>query len=618
MTSVLTIAAGAVATYKGQTAVVIRLENLENALIKIVETREEKSVPVAALQSVSSVEGDTRDLSTIPAESWEDALNAFAIISPLLGERSHEMVVAAAGKAGIHYTTVYRWLKKFEDSGLVTSLVRKQRRDIGKSRIDAGAEKLIDEVIKTELLTRRKKNITRAYRVLENKARKAGVKNVPHQMTLRRRFYELTPEIREEKRNGLEAARRFKPVRGSVPNADYPYSVIQIDHTVCDVFLVDVEHRLPIGRPWITVAIDVFSRMVVGYYVSFDPPGTLGTGLCIANAILNKEKVLAKLGVDFEWPCQGLPTTLHFDNAREFRGEALRMACEQYGINLHFRKVKTPQYGGHIERLLGTLLKQMQAAPGTTFSGVAAKGDFNPEKDATMTLDDFEKWLANLILGMYHHSTHATLGTTPITRYKQGILGDDERPGIGIMQVVSDPERLRIDFMPMDTRTVQPVGITLFNINYYGDVLRQWIGAPKPGSLRGKQKFIVRWDPRDLSHVWFYDPNLQQYFRIPYRDITHPAISLWELREVQKFLTSQGQDAQNEEVIFRGFDEMLRIEEDSTRKTKKVRLAQERRTRHRSATAASETKQHDDDEVTAQSSSPVPIVILPFDEIEPM
>jgi putative transposase len=42
--------------------------------------------------------------------------------------------------------------------------------------------------------------------------------------------------------------------------------VLQIDHTPVDVMVVDAERRLSIGRPWLTVAIDVASRMVAGFH----------------------------------------------------------------------------------------------------------------------------------------------------------------------------------------------------------------------------------------------------------------------------------------------------------------------------------------------------------------
>ena len=71
-------------------------------------------------------------------------------------------------------------------------------------------------------------------------------------------------------REGAEAARaRFAPVVGEY-RASHALEVVQIDHTKVDVFVVDFVHREPIGRPWLTLAIDVASRMVAGFYVSLE------------------------------------------------------------------------------------------------------------------------------------------------------------------------------------------------------------------------------------------------------------------------------------------------------------------------------------------------------------
>ena len=59
----------------------------------------------------------------------------------------------------------------------------------------------------------------------------------------------------------------------------------------------------------------------------------------------------------------------------------------------------------------------------------------------------------------------------------------------------------------------------------------------------------VRRDPRDISVVFFYDPELKQYFNIPYRETSRPAISLWEWREAQRRLKEQGNFKPDEEII---------------------------------------------------------------------
>jgi len=55
---------------------------------------------------------------------------------------------------------------------------------------------------------------------------------------------------------------------------------------------------------------------------------------------------------------------LHLDNAKEFRSEALRRGCEQYGIAIDYRPVRTPHYGGHIERLIGTMMEKVHLLGG--------------------------------------------------------------------------------------------------------------------------------------------------------------------------------------------------------------------------------------------------------------
>jgi hypothetical protein len=94
----------------------------------------------------------------------------------------------------------------------------------------------------------------------------------------------------------------------------------------------------------------------------------------LANPNRNQRKVL------------GLPKSLHMDNAREFKSEAIRRGCDEYGIEKLFRPIAQPHFGGDIERLIGTLMGSVHLLPGTTSSNVAERGDYDSAKSATMTL----------------------------------------------------------------------------------------------------------------------------------------------------------------------------------------------------------------------------------------
>jgi putative transposase len=95
--------------------------------------------------------------------------------------------------------------------------------------------------------------------------------------------------------------------------------------------------------------------------------------------VLPKEAWLEHRGVAGKWPCWGFPSRIHLDNAKEFHGEMLRRACEQYGIALDYRPPATPHMGGHIERLVGTLMRALHELPGATFSNPKQRGNYDSE-----------------------------------------------------------------------------------------------------------------------------------------------------------------------------------------------------------------------------------------------
>jgi putative transposase len=130
--------------------------------------------------------------------------------------------------------------------------------------------------------------------------------------------------------------------------------MFQVDHTRADVIVVDEETREPIGGPWLTLAINVFSRLVTGFYLTMDAPSRLSVSPCLLHSVFDKSAWLKDRGIDGLWPVAGLPAILHVDNGPEFRSRAFMRGCEDAGIKTQWRPRRTPHYGGHIERLIGT------------------------------------------------------------------------------------------------------------------------------------------------------------------------------------------------------------------------------------------------------------------------
>jgi hypothetical protein len=81
------------------------------------------------------------------------------------------------------------------------------------------------------------------------------------------RIAALDPRLVTSRRHGGKAARTaFGPVGGQY-NVNAPLEVMQIEHTRVDAIVVSEVTRKPLGRPWITLAIDVASRIVMGMFM---------------------------------------------------------------------------------------------------------------------------------------------------------------------------------------------------------------------------------------------------------------------------------------------------------------------------------------------------------------
>ena len=156
----------------------------------------------------------------------------------------------------------------------------------------------------------------------------------------------------------------------------------RIDHTVVDTIVFDEQTRLPIGRPFLTIAVDICTRMLAGFHLSLDAPSSASVGLCLLHAVYDKTLWLQERGIEQVWPVAGLPSVLHYNNGAEFHSRALKTACREYGVKLVYRPPATPRYGGHIERLIGTMMGAVHVLPGTTFSNPKAREGYASEARA--------------------------------------------------------------------------------------------------------------------------------------------------------------------------------------------------------------------------------------------
>ena len=511
--------------------------------------------------------GQELDKSSVDAAVWKEAVAREAVIRALASsdQPNRAEVLRACRQLGVKRARLYQLLKAYRARPVTSSLLvgpAGTRR--GARRLPMETEAVVAEALAQFYETLQKPSVNRLHQEVRRLCRPRGLKT-PSWHTLRARIDAIDPAELMRAREGAKAARdRFRPVPGEYA-AERAYEVVQIDHTLVDVIVVDRASRQPLQRPWLTLAIDVASRMVAGFYLTLEPPSVTSVALAIQSLVLAKQAYLARLGVEGAWPAAGLPDAIHVDNGKEFCSRALQRGAEEYGIALIHRPVATPHYGGHIERLIGTMMGAVHLLPGTTFSDIELRGDYDSLGNSAMTLDELERWLALEVL-RYHAVRHGTLGIPPGAAWREAVARR-----VHPLRQPYDVEAFTKDFLPSVERTVRRDGVHLNGLRYWDDVLSVWAG-------RVDRPLRVAYDPRDLSKVFLRGPD-DAWLPLRFANICRPPITLWELRRAQAALKERGLRLVDEQLVFDTIERQRAIVEEASRRTKEARRLMERRER---------------------------------------
>ena len=338
---------------------------------------------------------------------------------------------------------------------------------------------------------------------------------VPSLRTVQR-YIESIPEcdLVTAQEGQLQAEMHCQPV-GGAPKATKPLEVVEIDHTVLDVIVIDEESGLVIGRPCITVALDRYTRMVVGLHIGFDDPGYRTVMMCLRNIIQPKVS-LCKLfpGHKWDWPCHGVPNVIVVDNGPEFHSASFKEACLQLNIGIHYCPTRKPRFKGKVERFFGRLNRQLiHQLPGTTFSNSQQRCDYKSEKAAVVTREGLAFCIFQWVVNSYSITPHRGIGAIPLQRWTEGVL----RHPVSMPPCVKDLDVLIAD---VECRKLTRKGIEIFGLLYSSKdkILKDLLNRPdKP------ERSKVKFNRDDLDNIWIEDWRTGQYIVLQSidREYTH-------------------------------------------------------------------------------------------------
>lgn len=410
-------------------------------------------------------------------------------------------------------TTVLNWWKRYKNGKSIIGLLRlpKAKKELEKEPRYV----FFEEVIKTLFLNKQKlkkinvvKEVNRLIKNHNEKNPSELIKKIATS-TVYRWIENLEQDLVEASRLGAETARiKHRVSYGGLKIKDI-LERVELDHTPIDALVIDDETLLPLGRPWLSLLIDVSSRMILGFYISFNNPSAHSVLQALKMALMPKDGILAEYDVNGIWPAMGIPILLAVDNGMDLHSEGLKQACFEMVIQLMFMGAKSPFHKGTIERMIGTLNRELiHLLPGTVFSNVDERGEYDSENKATIDFKTLNKLILKWIVEIYHNRPHkGLLGKTPLEVWTEKSQGK-------VIELPANPQIMEVITGIPASRVIFHYGVELEGLHYNSRELQDI-----RRSIGGNPKIQLKFYEDQIGFIHVLNPNTNEFIRV---DCVHP------------------------------------------------------------------------------------------------
>ncbi|WP_027858487.1 Mu transposase C-terminal domain-containing protein [Marinobacterium jannaschii] len=322
------------------------------------------------------------------------------------------------------------------------------------------------------------------------------------------------PETLKKRVSSIEYNKDIRPLHSKANTQVLgPGSRYEIDATVADIYVVsDSDRGNIVGRPVVYMVIDVFSRMIAGFYIGFETPSYVAAMQALYMAASDKTAYCSALEFDIEpedWPSVGLPDAVLAD-----RGELLGHQVENLESSFSVRIENTPPYRGDAKGIVERNFRTIQASFGHFVPGyvsgttVKKRGGRDYRLDAKLTVRDFTQIILSSVL---YHNQYAVLDkydrdadmpsdlpNTPIELWNWGLQNRTGR----LSQ--ADSDAIRIALLPKKRATLSEQGACLFGLYYTSSELLQkgWMHRGK--SVKRPGAIDAAYDPLVADRIYLF------------------------------------------------------------------------------------------------------------------
>lgn len=269
------------------------------------------------------------------------------------------------------------------------------------------------------------------------------------------------------------------PIHGS-----RPFQYVHIDHTQADIELISRRTGESLGRPWLTLAVDAWSRRIVGLYLTFDPPSYHSVMMVLRDIVRRHGR---------------LPECIITDNGKDFLSTAFEAFLQVMGVHLRLRPAGRPRFGSVLERVFGRAnteyLHNLAGNTKLTKHVRMLTGKHLPVNFAQWTLESLYHGLSYWAFEYYDQENHPALDQSPRAAFQRGQAESGSRLH---RHIQFNREFLIATCPPVDREGMRSIdrqrGVKVNSLYYWNSQFR----SPK---FSGK-RFQVRYDPWDAASVY--------------------------------------------------------------------------------------------------------------------
>jgi putative transposase len=355
-------------------------------------------------------------------------------------------------------------------------------------RLSAEQEGAMARVIQTKWLTPEASNCRACYKFLKTACADAGL-DLPSYPTFVERIkaQDVTKSNRARygKRRAYQEDEFVYSLNVDTPiHGSRPFQYCHIDHTELDIELICSRTGKNLGRPWVSLAVDSFTRQVLGIYLTFDCPSYVATMMVLRDIVRRHHR---------------LPQFIVADNGADFRSVNFENLLEALGSHLRFRPSGQPRHGSVLERMFGRAHSEyVHNLAGNTKATKEVRtttGKFLPKNLAEWSLEAMYYGLENWAFEYYDQEVHRTLGMSPREFYEKGIAESGARAHTHLI--------CNTDFLIATCPSVDREGVRTVNRQRGVKFHDFYYWAPEFRDLKlAGRKVRVRYDPWDASTAY--------------------------------------------------------------------------------------------------------------------